>query len=275
MLRDSYLGCRDALEKGGIENAAFEAQCMLEHLTGLNRASLLAHGSDAFDRQDELDEMIQRRLKNEPLQYILGSWSFMGIELKVGDGVLIPRDDTEVVLNLCLDHLKNIKSAKCADLCSGSGAIALALERYGKAEVTAVELSGKAFYFLEKNINASGVTALRDDVLTCHKQFEDGYFDLIVSNPPYIPSGEISSLQAEVQFEPRMALDGGSDGCDFYRAIISGWKSKLKAGGAMAFELGEGQADIVREMMKGAGFVNIRTETDFGGTHRAIIGTML
>ena len=274
MLKDSYLGCRDALEKGGIENAAFEAQCMLEHLTGLNRASLLANGSDAFDRQDELDEMIQRRLKNEPLQYILGSWSFMGIELKVGDGVLIPRDDTEVVLNLCLDHLKNIKSAKCADLCSGSGAIALALERYGKAEVTAVELSGKAFYFLEKNINNS-VTALRDDVLTCHKQFEDGYFDLIVSNPPYIPSGEISSLQAEVQFEPRMALDGGSDGCDFYRAIISGWKSKLKAGGAMAFELGEGQADIVREMMKGAGFVNIRTETDFGGTHRAIIGTML
>ena len=91
MLKDSYLACKSALEKGGIENAAFEAQCMLEHLTGFGRASLLAHGGDAFDRQDELDEMIKRRLKNEPLQYILGSWSFCGIELLVGEGVLIPR----------------------------------------------------------------------------------------------------------------------------------------------------------------------------------------
>ena len=164
MLKDSYLACKSALEKGGIENAAFEAQCMLEHLTGFGRASLLAHGGDAFDRQDELDEMIKRRLKNEPLQYILGSWSFCGIELLVGEGVLIPRDDTEVVLNLCLDFLKNKNIAKCVDLCSGSGAIALALERYAKADVTAVELSDKAFYFLEKNIKDSNIDALKDDV---------------------------------------------------------------------------------------------------------------
>ena len=251
MLKDSYLACKSALEKGGIENAAFEAQCMLEHLTGFGRASLLAHGGDAFDRQDELDEMIKRRLKNEPLQYILGSWSFCGIELLVGEGVLIPRDDTEVVLNLCLDFLKNKNIAKCVDLCSGSGAIALALERYAKADVTAVELSDKAFY----------------------TRFKDNSFDLIVSNPPYIPSRELPTLQAEVQFEPSMALDGGDDGCDFYRAIVRDWSSKLKTGGALAFELGEGQADAVRAMMEGAGFTNIRTETDFGGTHRAIIGT--
>ena len=259
MLKDSYLACKSALEKGGIENAAFEAQCMLEHLTGFGRASLLAHGGDAFDRQDELDEMIKRRLKNEPLQYILGSWSFCGIELLVGEGVLIPRDDTEVVLNLCLDFLKNKNIAKCVDLCSGSGAIALALERYAKADVTAVELSDKAFYFLEKNIKDSNIDALK----------------VIVSNPPYIPSRELPTLQAEVQFEPSMALDGGDDGCDFYRAIVRDWSSKLKTGGALAFELGEGQADAVRAMMEGAGFTNIRTETDFGGTHRAIIGTML
>ena len=275
MLKDSYLACKSALEKGGIENAAFEAQCMLEHLTGFGRASLLANGGDAFDRQDELDEMIKRRLKNEPLQYIRGSWSFCGIELLVGEGVLIPRDDTEVVLNLCLDFLKNKNIAKCVDLCSGSGAIALALERYAKADVTAVELSDKAFYFLEKNIKDSNIDALMDDVLTCHTRFKDNSFDLIVSNPPYIPSRELPTLQAEVQFEPSMALDGGDDGCDFYRAIVRDWSSKLKTGGALAFELGEGQADAVRAMMEGAGFTNIRTETDFGGTHRAIIGTML
>ena len=181
MLKDSYLACRDALEHGGIENAAFEAQCMLERLTGFGRASLLAHGGDAFDRQDELDEMISRRLRREPLQYILGSWSFCGIELEVGDGVLIPRDDTEVVLNLCLDFLNNKKGAKCADLCSGSGAIALALEHFAGADVTAVELSEKAFYFLNKNITGSNIITLKDDVLTCHRRFADNSFDLIVS----------------------------------------------------------------------------------------------
>ena len=248
---------------------------MLEKLTGFGRASLLAHGGDEFDRQDELDGMIRRRLKNEPLQYILGSWSFCGIELQVGEGVLIPRDDTEVVLNLCLDFLKNKNNAKCADLCSGSGAIALALEKFAGAEVTAVELSEKAFYFLKKNISNSNTDALRDDVLTCHRRFADESFDLIVSNPPYIPSRELPQLQAEVQFEPAMALDGGKDGCDFYRAIVRDWSRKLKSGGALAFELGEGQAEAVSAMMEAAGFKNIRTETDFGGTQRAIIGTML
>ena len=275
MLKDSYLACRDALEHGGIENAAFEAQCMLERLTGFGRASLLAHGGDAFDRQDELDEMISRRLRREPLQYILGSWSFCGIELEVGDGVLIPRDDTEVVLNLCLDFLNNKKGAKCADLCSGSGAIALALERFAGADVTAVELSEKAFYFLNKNITGSNIIALKDDVLTCHRRFADNSFDLIVSNPPYIPTRELPSLQTEVRFEPPMALDGGEDGLNFYRAIVRDWSRKLKTGGALAFELGENQAEAVKTMMEAAGFGNIRTATDFGGTHRAIIGTML
>ena len=275
MLKDSYLACRDALEHGGIENAAFEAQCMLERLTGFGRASLLAHGGDAFDRQDELDEMISRRLRREPLQYILGSWSFCGIELEVGDGVLIPRDDTEVVLNLCLDFLNNKKGAKCADLCSGSGAIALALEHFAGADVTAVELSEKAFYFLNKNITGSNIIALKDDVLTCHRRFADNSFDLIVSNPPYIPTRELPSLQTEVRFEPPMALDGGEDGLNFYRAIVRDWSRKLKTGGALAFELGENQAEAVKTMMEAAGFGNIRTATDFGGTHRAIIGTML
>ena len=275
MLKDSYLACRDALEHGGIENAAFEAQCMLERLTGFGRASLLAHGGDAFDRQDELDEMISRRLRREPLQYILGSWSFCGIELEVGDGVLIPRDDTEVVLNLCLDFLNNKKGAKCADLCSGSGAIALALERFAGADVTAVELSEKAFYFLNKNITGSNIITLKDDVLTCHRRFADNSFDLIVSNPPYIPTRELPSLQTEVRFEPPMALDGGEDGLNFYRAIVRDWSRKLKTGGALAFELGENQAEAVKTMMEAAGFGNIRTATDFGGTHRAIIGTML
>ena len=121
MLKDAYIQCRDALTSGGIENADFEARCMIEHLTGYGRAAQLAHGDEPFEKQRELEEMTARRLQHEPLQYILGKWSFCGFDFAVGDGVLIPRDDTEVALGLCLDYLRGKKGASAIDLCSGSG----------------------------------------------------------------------------------------------------------------------------------------------------------
>lgn len=277
MLKDAYRSCRDKLAQGGIENPGFEARCMLEHLTGFSRAAQLAHGDEPFDRQQELDEMVSRRLRHEPLQYILGSWRFCGFPLSVGEGVLIPRDDTEVVLGLCLDYINNLSAAVAADLCSGSGALAIALSKIAQVRVTAVELSKTALPYLVRNVqeNQAAVTVVEGDVLRCHTQFEDGSLDLIVSNPPYIRSGELAALQAEVQFEPRMALDGGESGYDFYEAIIPLWKGKLKHGGALAFELGEGQAETVAALMKAHGFENIRTAEDFGGEQRAIIGTVI
>ena len=277
VLKDVYKSCRNALADGGIENAEFEARCLLEHLTGFNKAEQLAHGEDEFEKENELSQLIKRRLNREPLQYILGSWSFCGFDFEVGEGVLIPRDDTEVVLGLCLEFLKNKPNAKVLDLCAGSGAISVAIARLSNAEAEAVELSDKAFIFLKKNIdkNHANVKPINGDIFECHSEFENGKYDLIVSNPPYIRSDEIRTLQAEVQAEPAMALDGGDDGYDFYEAIIEHWSAKLKHGGALAFELGEGQAEYVSELMKQKGFANIRTELDFGGTQRAIIGTML
>ena len=276
MLKDAYRVCRGKLEQGGIDDPDFEARCMLEHLTGYNRAAQLAHGDEPFDRQQALDEMISRRLRHEPLQYILGSWSFCGFPLSVGEGVLIPRDDTEVVLGLCLDYLKYLPAAVAADLCSGSGALAIALAKIAGVRVTAVELSKAALPYLIRNVqdNVADVTVMEGDVLRCHTQFEDESLDLIVSNPPYIRSGDIAALQDEVQFEPRMALDGGESGYDFYKAIIPLWKSKLKHGGALAFELGEDQAETVASLMRAHDFENIRTAEDFGGVQRAIIGTV-
>ncbi len=133
------------------------------------------------------------------------------------------------------------------------------------------------FKFLEKNIklNNSKVSPVLGDVFKCYSDFPDNSFDLIVSNPPYIATDELKGLQAEVQFEPMSALDGGADGLIFYREIVKNWSGKLKSGGALVFELGENQAEAVAEMMKAQGFGNIRTELDFGGTQRAIIGTML
>ena len=198
----------------------------------------------------------------------------MGFPLSVGEGVLIPRDDTEVCTGLCLEHLKGKPNAAAIDLCSGSGAIAIALEKLGHAAVTAVELSEQAFSFLTKNIHTNNcrVKAVRGDVFSCHTQFPDNHFDLIVSNPPYIRQDELPSLQAEVQFEPSMALDGGADGYRFYTTILQNWSRKLKAGGALVFELGEGQAAQVGALMCEQGFADIRTEQDLGGCERAIIG---
>ena len=277
MLRDVYRDCRQKLMDGGIGNADFEALCIIEHATGFDRTALIAHGGSPVSEAQKhiIDTYTEKRLTRYPLQYILGEWSFMGFELEVGEGVLIPRDDTEVCVGLCLSYLKNKPGAKAVDLCSGSGAIAIALEKLGKADVTAIELSDAAFNFLKKNIakNNCRINAVHGDVLTCHKAFDNGSLDLIVSNPPYIKRGELGSLQTEVRFEPNMALDGGESGFDFYEAMIRDWSSKLKRGGALVFELGEGQAETVAEMMKAAGFAEIRTEKDFGNCERAIIGT--
>ncbi len=278
-VREAYIKCKEILADSKIENETFEALCFFEKVTGFDRLGIISHGDEQItdEKLTELLDLVRRRCNHEPLQYLLGSWSFCGFDFCVGKGVLIPRDDTEVVVNLCLDYLKNIESKKVIDLCAGSGAISVALEKLAGAEVTALELSDDAFEFLEKNIklNNSKVNAVKGDVFKAFSDFDDNTFDLIVSNPPYIKSDDIQTLQAEVQQEPRLALDGGKSGYDFYEAIIKNWSAKLRHGGALAFELGENQSDYVSDLMKSQGFENIRTSLDLGGVQRAIIGTML
>ena len=273
-----YRKIKNDLNKAGFEAPAFEALCLIEKVFGYNRTALIIHGNEPTtdDKINELNGYIQRRLSYEPLQYILGKWSFMGIDLLVGDGVLIPRDDTEMVTGLCLEYLEGKENAKAIDLCAGSGAICLAIEKYAKADVSAVELSDKAFSFLKRNIklNNSSVKAVNADIFECTDMFEDMSLDLIVSNPPYIKSEEIKTLQTEVQKEPAMALDGGEDGFDFYRKIVPLWKTKLKSGGAIAFELGENQFDEVAQILIQNGFTNIRESLDMSNVQRAIIGTL-
>ena len=244
------------------------------------RLALITRGEETAATDEKLAllaELTEKRLSHEPLQYIIGKWSFMGIDLLVGEGVLVPRDDTEVVTSLCIDFLSGKENPSVIDLCAGSGAISLALEKYANCKVTAVELSDKAFSYLTQNIklNNSAVNALNGDIFECHKDIADNSLDLIVSNPPYIKSADIAALQEEVQHEPVMALDGGESGLDFYRRIVPLWKSKLKAGGALAFELGEGQYDEVCCILADNGFGGITESIDFGGIQRAIIGTLL
>lgn len=277
---EAYRKTKDILTEAGFETPAFEALCLTEKVFGFNRLTLITKGEETVASEEKLAvlaELTEKRLNHEPLQYLLGKWSFMGIDLLVGEGVLVPRDDTEVVTSLCIDYLSCKESPNVIDLCAGSGAISLALEKYANCKVTAVELSDKAFSYLTQNIklNNSAVNALNGDIFECHKDIADNSLDLIVSNPPYIKTADIASLQKEVQHEPAMALDGGESGLDFYRKIVPLWKSKLKAGGALAFELGEGQYDEVSRILADNGFGGITESIDFGGIQRAIIGTLL
>lgn len=267
------------LENNNIENSKFEAQSLLQKAFSLDRVGFIMHKTDKADENCSHNflKFIEKRILGEPLQYILGEWSFMGFDFKVGRGVLIPRDDTEVVVNLCIDFLENRTDKKTVDLCSGSGAIAVALDKISGAKVTAVEIDETAFSYLETNVkeNNSSVKPVMADALEICETFADGELDLIVSNPPYIKSADIETLQKEVRLEPRLALDGGEDGCDFYREIVSRWSRKLKKGGALAFELGENQADAVKALMAEQGFSDFKISLDFGGVQRAIIGTLL
>lgn len=277
---EAYRKTKDILTEAGFEAPAFEALCLTEKVFGFNRLALITKGEETVASEEKLAvlaELTKKRLNHEPLQYLLGKWSFMGIDLLVGEGVLVPRDDTEVVTSLCIDYLSCKESPNVIDLCAGSGAISLALEKYANCKVTAVELSDKAFSYLTQNIklNNSAVKAQNGDIFECHKDIADNSLDLIVSNPPYIKTADIASLQKEVQHEPAMALDGGESGLDFYRRIVPLWKSKLKAGGALAFELGEGQYDEVSRILADNGFGGITESIDFGGIQRAIIGTLL
>ena len=256
-----------------------EARDIIFFVTGLNsQEQLLNYKKELTDNEEnKVKDILFKRINGYPLQYILGKWTFMGRDFSVGEGVLIPRDDTEVVVLSVIPYLKQNNKARIIDLCSGSGIIAVTLKcMFPQCEVHALELSEKALPYLKRNIEslAPDVILHQGDLNLLCECFEDNYFDLVISNPPYIQSEVIPTLQTEVKREPKMALDGGTDGLDFYRSITQKWSNKLKPGGMMAFELGEGQFDMVKAMMKEKGFENISEYKDIGNIQRAINGTL-
>ncbi len=223
---------------------------------------------------DLATQMAHRRLKGEPLQYLLGEWEFYGLPIYVGPGVLIPRADTEHLVDAALQFLKNKPTARVADLCAGSGCIGLAIQKNAPGcGAVAVEKSADAFAYLQKNIARLGseVQAVQADITAGGF----GRYDLIVSNPPYICTDVLKHLQTEVQHEPQMALDGGADGLYFYRAILKHWLPCLEKGGALMVEIGYDQAAAVSHLFCDAGLKNVQTLQDYGKNDRVIIGTLL
>lgn len=278
-IKELYLKAKKEFDKAGLDSPAFNSLCLIEKVFNFNQAMIISGGDTAADsfKIYEFEKLVQRRLKGEPLQYLLGIWDFYGYKFKVGNGVLIPRDDTEVLLKDCLDFLKNKTKANVLDLCSGSGALAIAIAKETNSNVTAVEKSEKAVPYLQENVklNNAQVKIIQGDIFKYTDEFKENNFDLILSNPPYIKSNDIKTLQKEISFEPVMALDGGKDGYNFYRHIIKHWSCKLKYGGMLAFELGEGQYNTVKQLMEQQGFKNIKGQQDLGDIQRTINGILI
>lgn len=218
-------------------------------------------------------QLAERRIAGEPLQYLLGSWEFYGLPFAVGPGVLIPRADTECLVDAALQFLKGRPKARVADLCAGSGCVGAAIQKNAPhCRVTAVEYSSAAFAYLQKNLAdlAVQVQAVQADIT----QGGFGSYDLIVSNPPYICTNVLPTLQPEVQQEPAVALDGGADGLRFYRAILQHWLPCLCSGGALMVEIGYDQAAAVTDLFKAAGLAQVHTLQDYGKNDRVIVGTL-
>ena len=279
-IREAYsMTVKRLSAKDGDHAARSEARCLFEELFGLTRLKMYEQASRELSEEDEkkLLDAVEKRIQGVPLQYITGSWSFMGRNYLVGEGVLIPRDDTETAVVTFLERIKGRNVSRIADLCSGSGIIAITLAaRLPLCSVTAIEKEEAAFAYLEKNISLNGaenVVPVRGDIFVCHKDIEDGSLDAIVSNPPYISTAELAELQTEVRFEPETALDGGEDGLDFYRCIAGKWLAKLKKGGIIVLEAGESQAEAVSSLLKRNGVDDIRVTKDIQGLDRVISGT--
>lgn len=281
-LKELYNKVTEILEKAGVDSPAFEAIWLINAEIPCDRLRLISEGDTPVSKEAEIKiySLAKRRAEGEPLQYIIGEWEFFGNKYYVGEGVLIPRDDTEVALTSTfpyLDSIKDTEDIKILDLCSGSGILAISLKlRYKNAQVTAVEISDLALPYLQKNAkeNKADIRIIHDDIFNCADEFADGEFDLIISNPPYVTDEDMASLQREVRYEPSLALAGGVDGLTFYRRIIPLYTKKLKQGGMLCFEYDSQQASAISAMMNDAGFVNIQVFDDIGGVHRAINGTL-
>jgi len=278
-VKDLYRIILDDLKKADIESPDSEARILLCESLDMTSTELLLNTEKEMKNEDEFKalEMCKRRIEGEPLQYIIGNWDFYGRTFKVGQGVLIPRPETELLCSEAVEKLKNKKNAVVYDLCSGSGCIGITLKNEcPDIKLYMIEKSDDAFTYLSYNIkNLCGynesVHIIKGDVLDIDSFRYLPSADIIVSNPPYIKSQEVPVLQKEVTFEPEMALDGGSDGLIFYRYIINFWSEKLKSDGEILFEIGEDQGNDVSSLFKKKNFDTCVIK-DYNNHDRIVIG---
>lgn len=271
-IREAFEKIENRFLKAGVDSPAFEASILMEDLLLLPRNPEIncPERELSAGEEEKLFSAAEKREGGYPLQYIIGNWEFFGRKFLVGEGVLIPRPETELLCEFVLRYYSRSIPPKVIDLCSGSGCIAITIAKeLSEAKVTAVELYEKAFEHLEHNnaLHGNPVRLIRGDALDAF-----GKFDCIVSNPPYIDEKDMKSLQKEVTFEPETALFGGRDGLDFYRGIAKNWFEHLNEGGVIAFEIGDTQGEEVMSILSGNGYKDCGIIKDYEGRDRVVTG---
>ena len=277
-----FLDTRARLKKAGVEGAQLEAREILCYASDKSREQLYRDMSlyVSAELERRVEELVQRRLAGEPVAYIIGEWEFYGLPLNISQDVLIPRMDTEALAERGILKAREAgEGARVLDLCAGSGCVGLAVAANApNCRVVLAELSEGALRLCKQNVRRNDLNS-RVTCLSVNAMEPPSSalwdFDAIVCNPPYIPTGDIPGLEHSVRdYEPHMALDGGEDGLDFYRFISAKWKSALRLGGTLLFEVGIGQAPEVEEILARNGFEDIKTTADTQGIWRVVEGTI-
>lgn len=272
------------LTNAGISNAKGESQDLYRFRFGLNQREFLMEWqkSREFEDCESYLKILDRRAEGEPIQYIMGSQNFYGYDIKVEPGVLIPRLDSETVVEHAIELINERHYKTVLDLCCGSGAfgIAIAKECHG-TKVTMSDESEDAVRIAKSNVESLGLSkeckVVQGNLFEPFKRlFGNQKFDLIISNPPYIPTDVISTLDREVKdFEPVSALDGGETGLDYYNKILASAGNYLKKNGAVVFEIGHDQAEEVSRIFNDAGFNRVSVFKDLAGKDRTVIGELI
>ena len=278
---DLYLDVRQRLRESGVEAATLEARELVCFGTGKSREEL-ARDSRLYaspEREAQVRRLVERRMAGEPVAYLIGEWEFYGLPLDISRDVLIPRADTEVLAEQAIAYIRTLGDCRVLDLCAGSGCVGLAIaSQCPQARVVLGELDDGALKICRQNIRRNNLSARVMPVQMDAREKPArslGEFHCIVGNPPYIPAADIAGLEVSVRdYEPRLALDGGADGLDFYRVISEQWKEALVPGGRLYFEVGVGQADAVLRLMRSQGFGDLQIIKDHHKIPRVVLGTL-
>ena len=271
---EAFLMGMQKLKEAQIGEAQLDARLLLEEVCGTDHNTLLCHGDREVSEAEEEQyrKALEQRAVHVPLQHLLGYQDFMGLRFQVNEYVLIPRQDTEILVEEAMRYLHD--GMRILDLCTGSGCILLSLLHYSNdCEGVGVDISQEALQIAAQNAELLGIRAdfLKSDLY----EKVTGKFDLLVSNPPYIERKVIPTLMEEVrEYDPYIALDGGEDGLDFYRRIIGGAQDYLNRGGQIFLEIGSEQAKAVSELLREAGFKEIDVCRDFAGLDRVVSGRL-
>ena len=270
VIRQAVSLIKQRLSDAGTDDAEFDAKQIISEVSGKK----LPFEELSDEQYAVCLDMAKRRAKGEPLQYILGSWDFYGRTFSVGEGVLIPRPETEQLCDLAIDHLKKT-GGKAVDLCLGSGCIAITVALETGLSVSGIEISDKAYGYFVRNISLNNADSLVEPINAdifdemVISRFEDDSLSAVLSNPPYISSADMKTLRQELRFEPELALFGGEDGLDYYRRILPLWEKKLSLNGLFAVEIGEEQGAAVEKIFRSVSLSPV-TIKDYSGHDRIV-----